>query len=158
MTPDDEKHLAHAVALARAHMEANDGGPFGAVIVRDGKVIAEGWNQVTSANDPTAHAEVVAIRRATAKLGTFLLEGATIYASCEPCPMCFGAVYWAHLDRLVYAGTAADAKAAGFDDAFIYEELRRPLSQRRLTTIHAPSQEMDAVFADWRAKPDKTPY
>ena len=155
---DDEKHLRHAVDLARRHMQAGAGGPFGAVIVRDGTVIAEGWNEVTSTHDPTAHAEVVAIRRATAALGSFSLDGATIYASCEPCPMCFGAIYWAHLQRLVYAATAADAKAAGFDDAFIYEELGRTPAERRLHTVHAPSVEMDAVFAEWRAKPDRKPY
>jgi guanine deaminase len=158
MTKDDRKHLQDAIDLARIHMQDGAGGPFGAVIVKNGQVLAEGWNQVTSGNDPTAHAEIVAIRRATAALGTFSLEGATIYASCEPCPMCLGAVYWAHLDLLVYAGTKRDAAAAGFDDAFIYEELERPESMRRLTTVHSPSAEMDAVFAAWLAKADRKPY
>lgn len=158
MTVDDRRHLLAAVELARVHMEAGHGGPFGAVIVKDGRVVAEGWNEVTSANDPTAHAEVVAIRRACASLGDFSLAGSIIYASCEPCPMCLGAIYWAHLDRLVYAGTKQQAAAIGFDDQFIYQELERPIGQRRLVTRHTPLPEMDTVFAAWLAKADRKPY
>lgn len=158
MPADDLDFLTHAIALARQHMQAGAGGPFGAVIVREGRVLAEGWNQVTSGNDPTAHAEVVAIRRACAAQGVFDLAGATIYASCEPCPMCLGAIYWARLDRLVFAGTKQDAAAIGFDDHFIYQELERPVPQRRLVTRHLPLPEQDAVFADWMKMEDRKPY
>lgn len=158
LSDSDCRHLQHAVALARTHMELGHGGPFGAVIVKDGKIIAEGWNEVTSANDPTAHAEVVAIRRATAALGHFELAGATIFASCEPCPMCLGAIYWARLDRVVYAGTKQQAAAIGFDDKFIYDELDRPQAERRLVSLHVPMSEMDATFAAWLAKPDRVNY
>ena len=158
MNTDDQRHLLRAVDLARAHMALGHGGPFGAVIVRDGQILAEGWNEVTSAHDPTAHAEVVAIRRACAALATFSLAGAVIYTSCEPCPMCLGAIYWAHLERLVFAGTKHQAASAGFDDAFIYEELARPMGARRLASIHVPLPEMDALFADWLKKADRTPY
>ncbi|HSP25554.1 MAG TPA: nucleoside deaminase, partial [Saliniramus sp.] len=123
MTNEDEKHLAHAVALSREHMEGGRGGPFGAVIVRDGRVLAEGWNEVTSTNDPTAHAEVVAIRRACREIGDFSLAGATLYASCEPCPMCLASADWARISRIVYANTRAEAAAIGFDDSFIYDEI-----------------------------------
>jgi len=112
LSEDDRLHLLRAVALAREHMEAGEGGPFGAVIVRHGQVLAEGWNQVTSSNDPTAHAEVVAIRRACLAVDTFALEGAVLYASCEPCPMCLAAAYWARLSRIVYASTRDEAAAA----------------------------------------------
>lgn len=158
LTDADRCHLLHAVKLARRHMELGHGGPFGAVIVKDGAIIAEGWNEVTSANDPTAHAEVVAIRRATAALGHFELRGATIFASCEPCPMCLGAIYWSRLDRVVYAGSRQDAAAVGFDDNFIYEELARPVTERRLVSIHVPMPDMVATFAAWLAKSDRKPY
>ncbi|MFZ4532508.1 MAG: nucleoside deaminase, partial [Alsobacter sp.] len=122
MTADDDlRHLARAAELSRARMEAGLGGPFGAVIVRDGGVLAEGWNEVTSSNDPTAHAEVTAIRRACAAVGDFSLAGATLYTSCEPCPMCLASAYWARITRIVYANTRDEAAAIGFDDAFIYD-------------------------------------
>ncbi|MFY8156844.1 MAG: nucleoside deaminase [Rhabdaerophilum sp.] len=157
--PDDEALLARAVKLSRAHMEAGAGGPFGAVIAtKDGRVIAEGWNGVTSGNDPTAHAEVVAIRRACAALGTFDLSGHVIYSSCEPCPMCLGAVYWARLERLVFANSRADAAAIGFDDARIYDEIPKPIEARLLPTVHRPSREATAVFAEWLKKADRIPY
>jgi tRNA(Arg) A34 adenosine deaminase TadA len=158
MSDDDRRHLLAAVELARVHMDLGHGGPFGALIVKDGRLIAEGWNEVTSANDPTAHAEVVAIRRACAALGTFALAGATMYASCEPCPMCLGAIYWARLDRVVFSGTKQQAAHIGFDDAFIYPELERPRDARRLAAVHTPLAEMDAVFAAWLAKADRMPY
>ncbi len=154
----DRRHLARAIALSREHMERNEGGPFGAVIARDGKVLAEGWNCVTSTNDPTAHAEVVAIRRACSEVGSFALEGATLYSSCEPCPMCLAAAYWARMGRIVYANTREDAMAIGFDDSIFYEEVAKPPSERLMPTIHAPSAEARAVFADWFKKADRVPY
>ena len=153
-----EDPLTRAARLSRAHMEAGVGGPFGAVIVRDGVVLAEGWNQVTTANDPTAHAEVVAIRRATAALGTFRLDGATLYTSCEPCPMCLAAAYWARLARIVYANTRAEAAAIGFDDSYIYDEVPKAPEDRALPMEHRPNPEAAAAFAAWAAKTDKTPY
>lgn len=157
--PDDEALLARAVQLSRLHMEEGAGGPFGAVIAtKDGRIIAEGWNGVTSGNDPTAHAEVVAIRRACAALGTFDLSGHVIYSSCEPCPMCLGAIYWARLERLVFANSRADAAAIGFDDARIYDEIPKPIEARLLPTVHRPSREATAVFAEWLKKADRIPY
>lgn len=155
---DDEAFMAKAAALSRSGMEAGAGGPFGAVIVKDGQVIAEGWNQVTSTNDPTAHAEVVAIRQACQSLGAFSLEGATLYSSCEPCPMCLSAIYWARLDRLVFANTREAAAAIGFDDAFLYDEVPKPPLSRVLPTVHRPSAEAEAVFHAWADKTDKTAY
>ena len=138
---------------------AGKGGPFGAVIVdAAGRVIAEGWNEVTSANDPTAHAEMVAIRRAAASLGRFDLSGHTIYSSCEPCPMCLGAVYWARLDRLVFANTREEAAAIGFDDAFLYAEIPKPIAERAKPTCHLPDEEAAAAFAEWLAKADRIAY
>lgn len=158
LTPDDHKYLARAVALSREHMEGGAGGPFGAVIVRDGEVLAEGWNQVTSANDPTAHAEVTAIRRACAALGDFSLPGATLYTSCEPCPMCLASAYWARVSRIVYANTREDAAAIGFDDQLIYDEIPKPVAERLIPTIHAPTADAKAVFAAWMSKADKVAY
>jgi guanine deaminase len=158
MTNDDEKHLAHAVALSREHMEGGRGGPFGAVIVRDGRVLAEGWNEVTSTNDPTAHAEVVAIRRACREVGDFSLAGATLYASCEPCPMCLASAYWARVSRIVYANTRADAAAIGFDDSFIYDEIPLDPDKRSLPAMHRPTPEARAVFEAWLNKADKIRY
>ncbi|HEX2555606.1 MAG TPA: nucleoside deaminase [Microvirga sp.] len=158
LSPDDHAHLARAVALSREHMERGEGGPFGAVIVRDGAVLAEGWNRVTSSNDPTAHAEVTAIRRACEDLGTFSLPGATLYTSCEPCPMCLAAAYWARVSRIVFANTRQDAAAIGFDDQLLYDEIPKPVAERLVPTLHAPSDEARAVFEAWRAKPDKVAY
>ncbi len=158
LTPDDHAHLARAVALSREHMQAGAGGPFGAVIVRDGRVLAEGWNQVTSTNDPTAHAEVTAIRRACAAVGDFALKGATLYTSCEPCPMCLASAYWARVSRIVFANTRQDAAAIGFDDQLLYDEIPKPVSERLVPTLHAPTEEARAVFADWMRKADKIAY
>jgi len=155
---DDATFLRAAIDLSRRRMEAGFGGPFGAVVVRDGKVVAEGFNQVTSANDPTAHAEVSAIRAACAALKTFSLAGCTLYTSCEPCPMCLGAIYWARLDRVVYANTRAEAAAIGFDDDHIYCEFDKPIEARTIPFTHLPSEEGRAAFAAWQAKPDKVPY
>jgi tRNA(Arg) A34 adenosine deaminase TadA len=154
----DEGFLARAIHISRERMQANLGGPFGAVIVKDGKIISEGWNEVTSTNDPTAHAEVVAIRRACSEVGNFSLEGATIYSSCEPCPMCLASIYWARLDRLVFANSREDAAAIGFDDAAIYDEVAKPLDSRSIPTIHMPIEDARAVFREWDVKPDKVPY
>ncbi|MDJ1158989.1 xanthine dehydrogenase accessory protein XdhC [Chelatococcus sp. SYSU_G07232] len=154
----DDRFLARAVALSREHMLHGDGGPFGAVVVRDGFILGEGWNCVTSQNDPTAHAEVVAIRRACAAAGAFALHGATLYASCEPCPMCLAAAYWARLARIVYANTREAAAAIGFDDAFIYGEMPKAPGERSLVMEHRPLAEAAQVFADWLAKADRIPY
>ncbi len=156
--PVDDAFLARAVALSRERMEAGAGGPFGAVIVRDGAVLAEGWNQVTSANDPTAHAEIVAIRRACEAAGTYALAGTTLYTSCEPCPMCLAAAYWARVGRIVYANTRNQAAAIGFDDAIIYDEMPKAPHRRTLAMEHRPNDDADAVFVAWLAKADRVPY
>jgi tRNA(Arg) A34 adenosine deaminase TadA len=153
-----EKFLRRAVRLSAERMREGAGGPFGAVVVKEGKVIAEGWNGVTSQNDPTAHAEVAAIRKACAALGTFSLTGCDIYASCEPCPMCLAAIYWARLDRVFFANTRADAAAIGFDDDLIYREIGKPIEDRVIPTVHVPMAEAANVFAEWREKPDKIRY
>jgi len=154
----DSDFLKTSIELSRQHMEAGHGGPFGAVIVHENRIIAEGWNQVTSINDPTAHAEVMAIRSAASRLSRFSLEGCTLYTSCEPCPMCLAAAYWARLDRLVYAASREDAAAIGFDDALIYHELALPISERRLPMQQMLRNEATQVFAAWHAKVDKIPY
>jgi guanine deaminase len=150
--------MQRALALALERMRANDGGPFGALVVRNGEIIAEGWNQVTSTNDPTAHAEVVAIRRACTKLGTFNLSDCDIYASCEPCPMCLGAVYWARFKTLYYSNTRAEAAAIGFDDEFIYREIPLDPAVRSIPGVHLVVDETPVAFAEWAAKPDKIRY
>jgi len=126
---DRNQFMRAAIALAEKNVADGTGGPFGAVIVRDGEIVAEGTNQVTSSNDPTAHAEVVAMRQACAKLGTFNLEGCEVYTSCEPCPMCLSAIYWARLDRIFYGNTKADAAEIDFDDAFLYLEIPKPIAE-----------------------------
>jgi guanine deaminase len=151
-------HLRRAIALSRERMAAGLGGPFGAVVACGSEVLAEGWNQVTSACDPTAHAEIVALRAAAARRQDFSLAGCVLYSSCEPCPMCLAAAYWARIERVVYAATRADAAAAGFDDAFLYEELAKPPGQRRLPLCQALHDEAAPVFAEWLAKPDREPY
>jgi guanine deaminase len=150
--------MQRAVALAREKMHDNNGGPFGAVIVRDGEIIAEGWNEVTSTNDPTAHAEVVAIRRACARLDTFNLSDCDIYASCEPCPMCLGAIYWARFRTLYYANTREEAAAIGFDDEFIYREIPLAPAARTIPGVHLRTPQSDVPFAEWAAKRDKIKY
>lgn len=154
----DEDFLKAAIGLARDHMEAGHGGPFGAVVVHEGRIIAEGWNQVTSRNDPTAHAEMVALREAAVRLNRFSLAGCTLYTSCEPCPMCLAAAYWARIDGLVYAATRADAAEIGFDDDILYRELALPVSERRLPMRSLLHEEALHVFTAWRDKPDKVPY
>lgn len=153
-----EELMRHAIALSRRGMESNSGGPFGAVVARDGAVVGEGWNAVTSANDPTAHAEIVAIRRACEALGRFDLQGCELYTSCEPCPMCLGAIYWARLDRVFYANDHRDAAVIGFDDARLYRELEKPPAERELPMRRLLAAEALEVFDAWREKPDKVPY
>jgi tRNA(Arg) A34 adenosine deaminase TadA len=155
---DDAIFLARAIALSHERMQGGFGGPFGALVVRDGKVLAEGWNEVTSTLDPTAHAEVTAIRRACKAVGDFHLEGATLYTSCEPCPLCLSAAYWAHIKRIVYANTREEAAAIGFDDAFIYDEIPKSPSARRIAMEHHPRDDARAAFAAWMAKADKVQY
>jgi tRNA(Arg) A34 adenosine deaminase TadA len=150
--------MRRAIALSEASMQANRGGPFGAVIVRDGAIIAEGCNQVTSTNDPTAHAEIVAIRAACAVLRHFCLRGCEIYTSCEPCPMCLSAIYWARLDRIYYANTRHEAARIGFDDAFLYREIALPLEARSVPTIRLLADEARGAFDAWQQKPDKIRY
>ena len=154
----DNPFMARAIQLSIENVVSGRGGPFGAVVVKDDEIIAEGSNQVTSRNDPTAHAEVLAIRDACKKLGVFHLEGCEIYTSCEPCPMCLGAIYWARPARVFYGGTAGDAAAAGFDDAFIYEELKRANASRRIPMRQLLHEESLAIFARWRQLEKKTRY
>jgi tRNA(Arg) A34 adenosine deaminase TadA len=150
--------MRRAVAIALAKMHENAGGPFGAVIVRNGEIIAEGWNQVTSANDPTAHAEIVAIRAACAKLQTFDLSDCEMFASCEPCPMCLGAILWARIARLYYANGRDDARAIGFDDDAFYREVSLPPERRSVPTARLLADEARAVFKAWEADPNKIRY
>lgn len=153
-----ETFMRRAIALSREGMEANRGGPFGAVVVAGGRIVGEGQNRVTSALDPTAHAEVVAIRQACASLGRFDLAGAEIYTSCEPCPMCLSAIYWARLDRIWYANDRADAARIGFDDALIYREVALAPPERRVPMTRLLDAEARAAFEAWLAKPDKVAY
>lgn len=154
----DTRLVREAIRLSRVRMLQGRGGPFGAVVARDGRIVARGWNAVTSTNDPTAHAEVMAIRRACRALGTFSLAGCVLYASCEPCPMCLAAAYWARVDRLVHAATREDAARAGFDDALIYRELPLAPEARALPTDRLLRGEAAAVFAEWLARDDRVPY
>jgi tRNA(Arg) A34 adenosine deaminase TadA len=150
--------LREAIRLSVEKMQANEGGPFGAVIVRGGQIVGRGWNRVTSANDPTAHAEVVAIRDACAGLKTFCLAGCEIYSSCEPCPLCLAAIYWSRLDRIYYAATCDDAAAAGFDDQNFYRELGRPASERSIPVEQALRDEACVAFQTWLKKQDRIRY
>lgn len=158
MSDYDKKFMNRAVELSREGMQAGDGGPFGAVIVRGGEIIAEGSNEVLAQNDPTAHAEIVAIRRACEKLSTFQLNDCELYTSCEPCPMCLGAIYWARPRSVFFVNTKRDAAAIGFDDSFIYDELKLPMENRKIPFIKVANAEALAVFDQWRQKPDKTRY
>ena len=153
----EEKFMTEAIRLSRESV-LNDGGPFGALIVKDSEIIAKASNSVTKENDPTAHAEVNVIRKAAKKLGTFDLSGCEIYTSCEPCPMCFGAIYWARLDKLYFANSKSDAQAIGFDDSFIYDEIERRYDQRSIPNIQMMKHEALRAFKDWEEKEDKTIY
>ena len=155
MKKDD--FMRKAIELSLKNIE-NGGGPFGAVIVKDGDIIATGVNRVTASCDPTAHAEVSAIREAARKLGTFNLSGCEIYTSCEPCPMCLGAIYWARLDKMYYANTKTDAKNIGFDDSFIYDELELKPANRKLPSETLLHSEAIKAFETWASKDDKIEY
>ncbi len=156
---DDAKFIRLAIELAKKGMTANEGGPFGAVIVnREGEIIGKGNNMVTSTNDPTAHAEVVAIRDACDNISDFQLEGCTIYSSCEPCPMCLGAIYWSRPDRIVFASSREDAAEAGFDDDFIYTEIPLPIEDRQIPTTQYLQEEGQQVFDDWKVLESKIDY
>jgi tRNA(Arg) A34 adenosine deaminase TadA len=150
--------LREAIRLSVEKMQANEGGPFGAVVVRGQEVIGRGWNRVTSTNDPTAHAEVVAIRDACAGLGTFSLAGCAIYCSCEPCPLCLAAIYWARLDRIYYAASRDDATAVGFDDAHFYAEIARPAAERSIPAEQALRDEACVALREWLNKEDRVRY
>ena len=158
MTGDDVRFLREAIQLASEHSLNGIGGPFGAIIVRDGMVLGRGWNQVTSANDPTAHAEVVAIRTACRELRDFRLTNCVLYATCEPCPLCLAACYWARLNRIVFAADRKDAAAVGFDDARFYEELSRPVRLRQIAMSQLLRDEAVTMMQRWNALPDKTRY
>lgn len=157
ITEDDCRFMREAIALSEKNIEEG-GGPFGAVIVRDGEVVASAANRVVPNNDPTAHAEVLAIREACAKLGTFNLKGCTIYASCEPCPMCLSAIYWARISRICYANTKRDAAAINFDDSFIYDQLDLPMEQRAVPCEQLLREEAICVFSKWGKNADKVEY
>jgi len=154
----NDEFMRQAIALAVENVTSGRGGPFGAVIVKDGKVIATGANQVTATHDPTAHAEMTAIRGACAALEAFSLEGCDIYSSCEPCPMCLAAIYWARCRTIYYGCTAADAAKAGFDDAFLYEEMKKPLEERALPVVNLCGEEAWKAFAAWMKSPMKVEY
>jgi guanine deaminase len=150
--------MARAIELSIENARMGRGGPFGAVVVKDGKIIAEAANNVTGTNDPTAHAEILAIRAACRTLGAFELTGCEIYTSCEPCPMCLGAIYWARPDRVYYGNTAADAAKVGFDDSFIYGEIPLPLDQRKIPMVQLMRDEAIEGFRAWEKQANKVPY
>lgn len=150
--------MARAIQLAMECVQSGQGGPFGAVIVKDDAIVAESGNRVTSTNDPTAHAEILAIRQACAKLGVFELKDCELYTSCEPCPMCLGAIYWSRLGRLYFANTADDAAKIGFDDSLIYQEIVQPHSERKIPMIQMMHEEALEGFRAWLRKSDKVPY
>jgi len=153
-----EKILREAIRLSEEKMEDGEGGPFGAVIVKKGQIIARGWNRVTTANDPTAHAEIMAIRDACATLKTFTLKGCELYASCEPCPMCLSAIYWARLDAVYFAANRDDAAEAGFDDALLYEEIFKPILEQNLRSEQHLQNEAQLILNSWKRKPNKEMY
>jgi guanine deaminase len=154
----DNPFMARAIQLSVENVRSGRGGPFGAVVVKDGGIVAEGVNQVTANKDPTAHAEVLAIRDACYKLNLFELKGCDLYTSCEPCPMCLGAIYWARMDKIYFGSLAGDAAKIGFDDSSIYEELSQPYSQRGIPMIPMMREEALAAFRAWEENPKKIPY
>ena len=158
MTPPNPDFMREAIRLSIEKMQAGFGGPFGAVVVKDGEIIARGFNQVTTTHDPTCHAEVDAIRKACQALGTFQLDGCDLYTSCEPCPMCLGAIYWARPARVFYGNTKQDAAAVGFDDHFIYDEIDKPLSERNIPMQQLLPGEAIAGFQAWEAHESRTKY
>jgi tRNA(Arg) A34 adenosine deaminase TadA len=150
--------LNRAIELSRKNLETEGGGPFGAVIVKENKIVSEGWNQVLSTNDPTAHAEVVAIRKACQTLGTFDLSGCEIFSSCEPCPMCLSSIYWARMGKIFFSNSKLDAANIKFDDAYIYDEIGKPIESRSIPTVQIRSKEALLVFEDWYKKENKILY
>jgi tRNA(Arg) A34 adenosine deaminase TadA len=154
----EEKFMMEAIALSQNGVRNNEGGPFGCIIVKDDEIVGRGNNKVTSSNDPTAHAEVVAIRDACKNLGTFQLEGCEIYTSCEPCPMCLGAIYWARPKVVYFANSRQDAANIGFDDSMIYEELGIDLDKRKIPIINLGSEDALKIFEEWQNKEDKIEY
>jgi len=155
---DRSQFMRAAIALAEKNVADGTGGPFGAVIVRNGEIIGEGTNRVTSDNDPTAHAEVMAIRKACEKLGTYSLEGCEVYTSCEPCPMCLSAIYWARLDRIFYGNTKVDAAEIDFDDDFLYTEIPKPIGERSIPAEQMLHEESIKAFEAWAVSENKVPY
>lgn len=158
MTDQDIRFMTRAIELARLGVETNAGGPFGAVVAKNGEIVGEGNNRVTSTNDPTAHAEIIAIQEACKTLGTFQLDACVIYTSCEPCPMCLGAIYWARPEKVFFACTRDDAASIGFDDDFIYEELEKSNEEREMVLLSLMRDEALELFRNWAAKPDKIQY
>ena len=154
----DNPFMARAIQLSLDNVLSGQGGPFGAVIVKDGGIIAEGVNRVTLRNDPTAHAEIVAIREACIRLSAFTLKDCEIYTSCEPCPMCLGAIYWARLRRIHFGNLAADASKIGFDDSFLYQEFAQPLPKRKIPMVQMMREQALSAFHAWQEKPDKVSY
>lgn len=154
----DKRFLEKAIALSRKGMQNGHGGPFGCIVVKDDEIVGEGCNMVTSANDPTAHAEVVAIRNACKQLNTYQLTACDIYTSCEPCPMCLGAIYWARPRRVMYANTKMDAASIDFDDAFIYNEINAPMNKRQIPFIHFPHPLAIEIFNEWKTWGGKKVY
>jgi len=158
MNKSSEEFMKEAILLSNESIKNKTGGPFGAVIVKDGKIISRESNKVTAANDPTAHAEIEAIRSACKNLNTFILEGCDIYTSCEPCPMCLSAIYWARISNIYYANTREDAAALGFDDEFLYEEIKKSVDQRKIPMKQLLRDEANIVFKEWQNKEDKIHY
>lgn len=154
----NKKHMQEAIRISIRKMRDGQGGPFGAVVVRKGKVVGRGWNRVTSSLDPTAHAEVMAIRDACKRLKMFQLNGCVLYTSCEPCPMCLSAMYWARLKKIYFANTRKDAANIGFDDDFIYKEIPLPIEKRKLPMKQVMREEAQVAFVEWKKKPDKIRY
>jgi tRNA(Arg) A34 adenosine deaminase TadA len=155
---EKQQFMEEAIRLAAENVDNNAGGPFGAIIVKDGRIVGRGVNRVTTSNDPTAHAEIVAIREAARNLNSYNLDGCEIYASCEPCPMCLGAIYWARIDKLYYAGTQDDAAKANFDDSVIYKEFCLPKEKRQLPSTQMMREEAVKVFDNWIRNEKKIPY
>ena len=153
-----EEFMRRAIELSRKGMEAGDGGPFGAVIVKEGKIVGEEWNRVVVTNDPTAHGEVVAIRETAKSLASFNLKGCDLYTSAQPCPMCLGAIYWSRIDRVYYGNSVKDAAAIGFDDEFFYQQVMRPPQKRQVSEVQLLAKEARQVFNDYAAKPDRVKY
>ncbi len=154
----EKKYMQEAINLAMENVDVVNGGPFGAVVVKDGEIVGRGINEVTRTNDPTAHAEIIAIRDACRNLNTYTLEGCGLYTSCEPCPMCLGAIYWANISELYYAATKEDAARADFSDAFIYKEFSLPKDQRKIPSTQLMREAAVKVFEKWMASDKKTPY